>query len=399
MTRVASLFSQLLSHLPRHEFQTLVQTHGAEYQSKGFACWTQLVSMLFCHLGHADSLRDICNGLVCALGKMVHLGIGRAPNKSTLAYANEHRPARLFQDFFYATLHRFRDMGMLGHRKSKFRFHNKLLSLDATTVALCLSLFPWAKFRRAKGGIKLHVLLDHDGYVPIFVHVTEARRHESTIAKSLTLPPDSIVAVDLGYTDYKLFGDWTRQGVYFVSRLKDNAIYKVLEERTPPQRSNIMYDYVIRLTGTKAAEKCPFPLRIIGVWDAENQREIVLLTNHLDFGATTIAAIYKDRWEIELFFKLLKQQLKIKTFVGTSENALLIQIWTALIAVLILKWLHFISKAGWSLSNMAFLLRANLFSYRDLQAWLDDPTGTPPLTPEIEQLTLNLPGLGQLSTK
>lgn len=390
MSRVASLFSQILNHLPRAEFQNLVKIHGAEYQSKGFACWTQLVAMLYCHLGHADSLRDICNGLVCALGKMVHLGISRAPNKSTLAYANEHRTARLFEDFFYATLYRFQSMGMLGHRKKKFRFKNRLLSMDATVIVLCLALFPWASYRRTKGGIKLHVLLDHDGYMPIFAHVTEARRHESTIAKYLTLPPDSIVAVDMGYTDYKLYGDWSSQGVYFVSRLKENALYEVVEERPLPKKSNIRADQVIRLTGVNAAKKCPFLLRRVVVWDKEYEREIVLLTNHLKFGATTIAAIYKDRWEIELFFKLIKQQLKIKTFVGTSENALLIQIWTALIAVLILKWLHFISKHDWSLSNMAFLLRGNLFSYRELQAWLDDPFGTPPLTPEIEQLTLGL---------
>ena len=394
MTRVASIFSQLLNHLPRHDFESLVRSHGAEYQSKGFSSWTQLVAMLFCHLGRADSLRDICNGLINCMGKMVHLGIGRAPVKSTLAYANQHRPAKLFEDFFYATLHRFQSLGMLGQRKTKFRFKNRLLSMDASVIVLCLALFPWANYRRTKGGIKLHVLLDHDGYIPIFVHVTDARRHESTIAKSLTLPPNSIVAIDMGYTDYRLYGDWTRQGVYFVSRLKDNALYEVIEKRTPAKRSNILYDRVIRLTGAKAAEKCPFPLRMIGVWDAENEREIVLLTNHLEFGATTIAAIYKDRWEIELFFKLLKQQLKVKTFVGTTENALLIQIWTAMIAVLILKWLHYISKAGWSLSNMAFLLCGSLFTYRDLRAWLDNPNGTPPMNPEIDQLMLPLVCLG-----
>jgi len=354
--------------------------------------------MLFCQLGRADSLRDICNGLVCSLGKLVHLGIDRNPNKSTLAYANEHRPAALFMDFFYATLDRFQGMGVLGKRKKKFRFKNPLMSLDATVIALCLSLFPWASYRRIKGGIKLHLLLDHDGYIPIFAHITTARRHESTIAKIIYLPPGSIVAVDMGYTDYKLYGDWTSQGVYFVTRLKENALYEVVEQRTIPQRSNILSDQVIRLTGVNAAKKCPYLLRRVVVWDPENEREIVLLTNHLKFGATTIAAIYKDRWEIELFFKLIKQLLKIKTFVGTSENALLIQIWTALIAVLVLKWLTFISKAHLSVSNMAFLLSGSLFTYRDLRAWLDNPMGTPPIHPEIEQMFMALPGFGQLST-
>ena len=399
MTRVASIFSQLLNHLPRHDFESLVRSHGAEYQSKGFSSWTQLVAMLFCHLGRADSLRDICNGLINCMGKMVHLGIGRAPVKSTLAYANQHRPAKLFEDFFYATLHRFQSLGMLGQRKTKFRFKNRLLSMDASVIVLCLALFPWANYRRTKGGIKLHVLLDHDGYIPIFVHVTDARRHESTIAKSLTLPPNSIVAIDMGYTDYRLYGDWTRQGVYFVSRLKDNALYEVIEKRTPAKRSNILYDRVIRLTGAKAAEKCPFPLRMIGVWDAENEREIVLLTNLLEFGATTIAAIYKERWQIELFFKAIKQNLRIKTFVGTSKNALYTQIWTALIAILMLKIMALRSKLGWSLSTLVALLRWNLFAYRDLWEWVDNPYGPPPFEDLFEQPSLFDNALGQHLTR
>ena len=162
----ASLFNQLLQHFPRTEFAALVKKHDAERAAKGFSCWTQLVAMLFCQLGSADSLREICNGLACCLGKLVHLGIGMAPNKSTLSYANEHRPAALYEDLFYTALGRFRDEKGLGSRKQKFRFKNKLLSLDSTTITLCLEMFPWAKFRRAKGGVKAHVLLDHDDYLP-----------------------------------------------------------------------------------------------------------------------------------------------------------------------------------------------------------------------------------------
>ena len=164
---------------------------------------------------------------------------------------------------------------------------------------------------------------------------------------------------------------------------------------TTPKKRNILSDQIIRLSGVEAAAKCPHPLRRIVVWDAEKEREIVLLTNQLGFGATTIAAIYKDRWQIELFFKALKQNLKVKTFVGTTENALRIQIWTALIALLLLKWLHHLSKAGWSLSNLAAMLRMNLFTYRDLETWIDDPFDTPPEVPGPAQLTFSLPGLGQ----
>jgi hypothetical protein len=378
MMRTASLFSQLLEHFPRTEFARLVTKHRAERAAKGFTCWTQLVAMLFCHMAHADSLREICGGLACCLGKLRHLGVFRTPNKSTLAYANEHRPAALYEELLWSVLERFRNSGGLGRRKARFRFKSKLLSLDATTISLCLSLFPWAKFRRAKGGVKVHVLLDHDDYMPQYALITEARRHDRTVARRFNLTAGSIIAFDKAYNDYRLFSQLTDDGVFFVTRMKDNAVYGVVEERPLPRRRNILSDEIIRLTGAGAEDKCPHRLRRVVVWDAERERRIVLLTNHLDFGATTISAIYRDRWEIEVFFKTLKQHLRVKTFVGTSENALRIQIWTALIALVLLKWLHFVSKATWSLSNLSTMLRLNLFTHRSLRQWLDDPFGTPP---------------------
>lgn len=395
MVKVASLFSQLLSHFPRIVFAGLVEKHKAERHAKGFTCWAQFVAMLFCQLAHADSLREITNGLKCCLGKLVHLGIKKAPGRSTLAYANAHRPWELYQDLFFETYAHFQAHGGLGARKARFRFKNKLLSFDSTTISLCLSIFPWAKFRKAKGGVKVHVGLDHDTYLPIFVHITEAKLHDVKGLMRFSPNPGSIVAMDRGYVDYALFGRWTEQGVYFVTRLKDNADYDVVEDRPVPQRGNILADQIIRLTGVKAQEKCTHLLRRVVVWDEKEDREIVLLTNHLEFGATTIAAIYKDRWEIELFFKALKQTLKIKSFVGESENALKIQIWTALIAMLILKWLHHLSKANWSFSNLASMLRLNLFTYRDLTAWLNAPWNTEPLVPGHEQLVFPLPAFGQ----
>jgi hypothetical protein len=390
IVQAASLFNQLLQHFPRIEFGALVKKHNAERCAKGFSCWSQLVSMLFCQLAHADSLREICNGLGCCLGKLVHLGIGKAPKKSTLSYANEHRPAKLYEDLFYTALQRFRDEKGLGARKRKFRFKNKLLSLDSTTITLCLKLFPWAEFRKAKGGVKAHVLLDHDDYLPRYVLITEAKRSDVKMADAFTLNPGSIVVMDRGYNDYALFGKWTSEEIYFVTRLKDNAAYEVTAECAVPQNRNVLSDQLIRFTGDKAQSDCPCVLRRVVVWDEVNEREIVLLTNLLTFGSTTIAAIYKDRWELELFFKALKQNLKVKSFVGTSENALRIQLWTALIAILLLKWLHHLSKARWSLSNLASMLRLNLFTYRDLHAWLDDPFGTPPILPDSQQLTLAL---------
>jgi hypothetical protein len=318
------------------------------------------------------------------------VGIAKAPCRSTLSYANEHRPAALFEDLFFTALTRFREQQGLGTRKHKFRFKNKLLSLDSTTISLCLTMFPWARFRRAKGGVKAHVLLDHDDYLPAYVLLTEAKRSDVKLADSFRLNAGSIVAIDRGYIDYALFARWSMAGVFFVTRLKDKAAFEVVKECEIPKNRNIRADQLIRLTGAQAKTDYPELLRRTVAWDPENECEIVLLTNQLEFGATTIAAIYRERWKIELFFKALKQNLTVKTFVGTSENALRIQIWTALIALLLLKWLHHLSKANWSLSNLASMLRLNLFTYRELTQWLDNPMGTPPLIPAAEQLTLAL---------
>ena len=390
MEQVASLFNQLLHHFSRLEFAALVKKHQAERAAKGFDCWTQWVAMLFCQLGHADSLREICNGLSCCLGKLVHLGIARAPHKSTLSYANEHRPGALYQELFYMVLERFRRQQQLGVRKPPFRFENKLLLLGSTTISLCLSLFPWAQFRRTKGGVKAHVLMDYDDYLPRYVLLTAARASDVRMARHFDLPPGSIVAVDRGYNDFRLFARWIAGGVFLVIRPMHHRVYEVIESRQPPPTSNILSDQIIRFTSKKAQQTFQHRLRRVAVWDPVKEREIVLVTNHFNFGATTLANIYKDRWEIELFFKALKQNLKIKSFVGTTENALHIQIWTALIALLLIKWLHHLSQAHWSFSNMATMLRLNLFTYRDLRSWLKDPFGTPPIVPRPKQLALAL---------
>lgn len=394
MVKTASLFSQLLQHFPRLQFESLVKKHRAERGAKGFKCWTQFVAMLFCHVAGADSLREICNGLSCCLGKLTHLGLNAAPKRSTLAYANTHRPAELFEALFFNALATFRAQGLLGNPHKPFRFKNKLLSLDATTISLCLNLFPWAQFRRAKGGVKVHVLLDHDDYMPSFVRITDAKTADVKMAQPLDLNPGSIVAMDRAYCDFALFGRWCSKGIYFVTRLKERIRYEVVETRKLPQNRPILADQIIRLSSVKAQRTCPQLLRRIVVWDSENESEIVLLSNHLDFGATTIAAIYKQRWQIEIFFKTLKQNLRIRTFIGTSENALAIQIWTALITLLLLKWMHYLSQAGWSFSNLVSMLRLNLFTYRDLKDWLRDPIGTPPTVPIPEQLEFQFRGLG-----
>lgn len=382
MNKVCSIFSQLLQLFPRVEFQHMVKQTRAERHAKGFACWSQFVSMLFCQLGRAHSLREITGGLRSCEGKLKHLGI-TAPSHSTLAYANEHRPWELYQQVFLQLFERCRAQ-VVGKRT--FRFKNKLISMDSTTIDLCLEMFDWAKFRRTKGAIKLHLLLDHDGYLPSFAVITEGNVSDIKVARQLHFDPGTIVADDRGYTDYALWGQWTAEGVYFVTRMKDNALYEVLGENDVPKNSHVLKDEMIELRGPKAIEKCPYPLRRIEVYDPETEEVLVFLTNNFKLGATTIAAIYKERWQIEIFFKALKQNLKIKTFVGTSANAVKIQIWTALIAMLILRFLQLRSQFNWSLSNLVALLRMNLFTHRDLWAWVNKPFEIPPVPYEPEQL-------------
>ena len=374
-----NMFGQILQIIPRNSFARLVYESRAEYCAKGFSSWDQLVAMLFCQFAQAKSLREISDGLAVTCGKLNHLGLRAAPAKSTLAYANAHRPYELFENLFSQILAICREESP--GKKKKFRFKNKLLSLDSTTVDLCLSLFPWADFRQTKGAIKLHLLLDHDGYLPDFAIISTGKTTDVATARHFRLPTGSIVAIDRGYCDFDLFYQWTNSGVYFVTRLRDNAAYEVIANRPLPQRANILADQIIHFTGPKTSLRYPGELRRVVVWDEENQEEIEFLTNHLHFGATTISQIYRDRWEIELFFKVLKQHLKVKTFVGTTPNALKTQIWTALIAILLLKYLQFRSKCNLPLCRLVALLRLNLFFYRDLWDWLNNPFETPPEIP------------------
>jgi len=384
MVRSSSLFSQVLGLISRHEFEQDVRAVKADRHAKGFSSWTQMVSMLFCQLAQAQSLREITSGLRCCVGKLNHLGLQEAPKRSTLSYANEHRPWQLYERTFYRLLGRCREVAP-GH---KFRFKNKLLSMDASMIELCVTMFDWAKYQRTKGAVKLHLLLDHEGYLPTFALLTDGKTHEVRVAREVQLAPGSIIAIDRGYTDLALFSRWTSEGVWFVTRMKQQLVYQVIAEQEVPQQRKILRDQIIVLSSAKARRKCKQQLRRLEVWDERKQEVVVLLTNHLKFGASTIAAIYKDRWQIEMFFKALKQNLKVKTFVGTSANAVRIQIWTALIAMLLLKYLQFKSRLGWALSNLVALLRWNLFTYRDLWAWLDNPYETPPETAGPEQLPL-----------
>ena len=391
MNRVCSIFSQLLHLFSREEFAGFVKKHNAERHARGFPCWGQFVAMMFCQLAHAHSLREICQGLAACEGKLKHLGLSDSPKRSTLAYANEHRPWEVYRDEFYALRSRCEQGARPGH---KFRFKNKLVSLDSSTIGLCVSMYDWALYQRVKGAVKLHLMLDHDGYLPKFAVITTGKKHDITIARTLQFEAGTIVVMDKGYADYAWWKQLTEQGVYLVTRLREDAKYRVDQRREVPvsHQERILADEEITLLGYGQLGEDGLKLRRVEVWDEEKQEKFVFVTNHMRLAASTVDRIYRERWQIETFFKSLKQLLKIKTFVGTSEKAVLTQIWTALIVMLLLRWLYLKARYGWSLSNLLALLRQQLFVYRDLYAWLDDPFASPPVIVEMEkaQLTLEL---------
>ena len=377
MKQVCSIFSQMLQLIPRDRFEQAVTEHKAERHSRGFSSWGQFVAMLFCQLAQAKSLREITEGLQASEGKLKHLGLPEAPARSTLAYANSHRPWQLYETVFHQLFAACRKRLGAGQAAHKLGLPGKLLSLDASVIDLCAAVFDWAHFRTTKGAVKLHLLLDHDGYLPCYAVITTGKVHEIKVARKMQFQRGTMLVFDRGYNDYNWFEQLSGQGVHFVTRLKDNSSYLVVESRTPVG-DGVLADEIILLDrqAEKDVETAPF-LRRVRYWDAKNERELVFLTNQLELAAVTIAAIYKERWQIELFFKALKQNLRVKTFVGTTANALKTQIWTALIALLMVRLLQLQAKFPWSLSRLVALLRQQLFVYRDLWKWIETPFEPP----------------------
>jgi hypothetical protein len=368
-----TLFSQIISKLEKSRFNKLVKTHQSDKHQKGFNRWSHLVSMLFCQFANSQSLRDISNGLRSATGNLNHLGMLNAPSKSTLSYQNKNRSWELFRDYYYVLL---KGLGQQAHfKRTNFKIKSKIFLLDATTISLCLSLFDWAKYKTKKGAVKMHTLLDYDGHLPAYVNITDGKTADNKGAYDIPLLKGSVIVADRFYNDFALLHVWDSNQVYFVVRHKDNIKFKTVKELELPEErhQHVLKDEVIELTGTKTKEKYPRKLRRVALWDEKNQQTIEVITNQMSWTANTITELYKARWEVEIFFRDIKQQLHIKSFIGTSHNAVMIQIWTALITILILKALKQQAKHAWYLSNLVAFIRLNLFVKVDLHKWLDNP--------------------------
>lgn len=374
-----TLFSQILQQINRNIFHKAVEKYQPDKHSKGINSWTHLTAMLFCHISKAQSIREITNGLLSAAGNLNHLGIqGKTPSRSSLSYINEHRDWRMFREFYFLLKEDIQHNGYLKRTNFK-RIKRKIYMLDSTVISLCLKVFDWAKYRQEKGAIKLHTMLDYDGCMPSYLFMTAGKQSDVKHAQYILLPKRSVIVADRGYQDFSMLNDWDKNDIYFVIRLKKSINHEMTKELQPRDTDNekILKDELIRLTEDATKAEYPKTIRRVAVYDEKNDNTIELITNNLTWTASTIAELYKQRWMVEIFFKELKQHLKIKSFIGTNQNAMWIQIWTALISLLLLRYLKEIAKYAWSLSNLIAFLRMNLFVKIMLTEWLDNPFKPP----------------------
>ncbi len=368
-----TLFAQIFQKFNKKSFDKLVEKNQSNKHSKGNDAWTHFVTMVFCQFSKSNSLNEVCNGMRSATGDLNHLGLIKAMKRSSLAYNNQHRSWEVFRDMYFELYDHFAP----GLKKArKILPKRKIYLLDSTVIDLCLEVFDWAHFRKKKGAIKLHTVLDFDGCLPVFVDMTNGKVHDVKAAQDIEFPTASIVVADRGYVDFKWMSQLDNCGVFFVIRGKENIKFDLTERELRPsdqKNASIDIDWNVFLTLPATREKYDKQLRMVQVWDEETDQYLELLTNNFTWTASTIAELYKRRWSIESFFKGIKSNLKIKSFIGTSPNAVMIQIWTALISILLLKVLQKEAKHPWHLSNLVAFVRLNLFVKIDLKLWLDKP--------------------------
>jgi hypothetical protein len=373
MAHYNTILNQLTAIFPRHDFEKLAKSHHIGQKFRSYSRWSQFLAMTIAQLAGLKSLRDIQDTLIAQGKRIYHLGMKKT-SRATLARVNEKQPHELYKTLFYRMLHRCSEFAP----KHRFKFKGKIFLLDATTIDLCLSVFPWAKFRQKKGAIKLHFGLDADGFLPAFVDMTDGKFHEVNWARQLqNIPAGSCLVFDKGFTDYSWYQDLCNRDIFFVTRLKKNATPTYLKKRRGRKPANIKNDQTIKLN------KMGTELRLVEYTDPETGKQYLFLTNAMHLKAQTIANLYKERWQIELFFKWIKQNLKIKTFYGTSANAVLTQIWIVLCVYLLLSFMKFRARLGISITRILRILRLNLFERRSLTDLLKPPDKQPPVSPQL----------------
>jgi hypothetical protein len=358
-----SIFNQLFNFIPRHYFDAANSRHNGDRYAKEFMGWQQFLVGVYAQATGKDSLREIESGLAIHHSKLYHLGLKPVP-RSTLSDAMERRDPAILEELFNHVLERARSLAP----RHKFKFDNPLYSFDSTTIDLCLSVFDWAKFRKRKGAIKLHCKLDHSGDIPAFMVMTEGARNDVAVAKEhFKISPDSIYCFDRGYSDFGFLHSIHEKEAYFVTRAKKNMAHSVFGQHAEPNRKKgVLSDEIIELDGCRTAGKYPDFLRKIRFRSKDDGKIYIFITNNMKLAASTIAEIYRQRWHIEIFFKWIKQNLKIKSFFGTSRNAVLWQIWTAMIYYLILAYVKFQSGTGLTLAELTFRFKNALFDRFDI---------------------------------
>jgi len=363
MRQFSTVFNQIMQLIPRRECEGLIKKYRTDRYVKYFTSMQLFTFLLFSHIRKKDSLRDGVCGLIQHQNTWAHLGLKKI-NKSTISEANGRVNSAVFEGMFYGMLSKCVDLST----KKRFKFKNPLYAIDATVIKLCLSVFNWAKFRTAKGGLKLHVLLNLKSQIPTFMVVTDAKTSDVSITQNHYLPliPDSIITFDRAYFDAAVFSAYTQNKIFFVSRMKKSVKYVFSGQHTDATHSDVLWDHKIKFTGRGPRRDYPGELRLIRAHDTESDITYEFLTNNFIISAETIAQIYKARWDIEIFFKWIKQNLKLKTFLGTSENAVMNQIWVAMTYVLILAYIRYQTSYKQSLLTLSRILSETLFMRRGM---------------------------------
>jgi putative transposase len=363
----------MLHIFSRLEFQNLVDQYKGDHRTRNLKCWDQFIFLLFGQFSKRQSLRETVDTMNSQQRKFYHLGTAPVC-RSTLSDANNKRDYRIYQDMYFKILGRVQKVAP----KYKLKLNRKFYILDSTTIDLCLKLFPWAKFRKTKAAVKLHTLIQADGSLPTFLRITDGKVHDTAVAREVDIPEGSYLAIDRAYHDFEQYKSYNDNNIRFVTRKKTNAKFTVIKSHPADESQGVLSDHTIEFTGFFTHKKYPHPLRMIRYFDKETNKELAFLTNDFQSNAFTITQIYKARWEIELFFKTIKQNLKIKRFLGNSPNAVWTQIWIAMIAYLLVSFLKFIHKSKYSIQKLFQRIQINLFERKPLTDILFNRKFIPP---------------------